>query len=90
MAACAPKPTSRGVLDELRASGGAVHYDAADLASCGRSRAARSTTLRARFGAVHALVNNAGRAPRVRADLLDATEESFDELIGTNLRARTS
>jgi len=31
------------------------------------------------------LVNNAGRAPRVRADLLDATPESFDEVVATNL-----
>src|SRR4051812_33420711 len=32
------------------------------------------------------LVNNAGMAPRERRDLLDATEESFDELIATNLK----
>lgn len=39
-----------------------------------------------RYGAVNALVNNAGRAPRVRADLLDAAEASFEELIRTNLQ----
>ncbi len=39
----------------------------------------------AHFGTLHALVNNAGRAPRVRADLLAATEESFDEVLRTNL-----
>jgi NAD(P)-dependent dehydrogenase (short-subunit alcohol dehydrogenase family) len=32
------------------------------------------------------LVNNAGIAPRERRDVLDATEESFDELIATNLK----
>lgn len=32
------------------------------------------------------LVNNAGIAPRERRDVLDATEESFDELISTNLK----
>jgi 3-oxoacyl-[acyl-carrier protein] reductase len=32
------------------------------------------------------LVNNAGIAPRERRDILDATEESFDELVGTNLK----
>jgi len=42
--------------------------------------------LRARYGALHALVNNAGRAPRSRADLLDAREESFEELMRTNLQ----
>jgi len=40
----------------------------------------------AALGRVDALVNNAGMAPRVRADILDATEESFDELIAVNLR----
>jgi 3-oxoacyl-[acyl-carrier protein] reductase len=32
------------------------------------------------------LVNNAGIAPRERRDVLDATAESFDELISTNLK----
>ncbi len=32
------------------------------------------------------LVNNAGIAPRERRDVLDATEESFDELMATNLK----
>jgi 3-oxoacyl-[acyl-carrier protein] reductase len=39
-----------------------------------------------RFGGLDLLVNNAGMAPRVRADLLESTEESFDELIATNLK----
>jgi 3-oxoacyl-[acyl-carrier protein] reductase len=32
------------------------------------------------------LVNNAGVAPKVRADLLETTEESYDYVVGTNLR----
>jgi 3-oxoacyl-[acyl-carrier protein] reductase len=32
------------------------------------------------------LVNNAGIAPRERRDVLEATEDSFDELIATNLK----
>jgi 3-oxoacyl-[acyl-carrier protein] reductase len=32
------------------------------------------------------LVNNAGIAPEVRADILGSTEESFDKLIGVNLK----
>ena len=32
------------------------------------------------------LVNNAGIAPRERRDILEATEESFDELMATNLK----
>lgn len=40
----------------------------------------------AAFGRIDLLVNNAGVAPDVRADLLDAGEESFDRLIGINLK----
>jgi 3-oxoacyl-[acyl-carrier protein] reductase len=41
---------------------------------------------RGRFEKLDVLVNNAGMAPRERRDLLEATEESFDELIATNLK----
>jgi NAD(P)-dependent dehydrogenase (short-subunit alcohol dehydrogenase family) len=41
---------------------------------------------RERCGRLDLLVNNAGMAPRERRDLLEATEESFDELIATNLK----
>ena len=37
-------------------------------------------------GRVDLLVNNAGMAPRERRDILEATEESFDEVVGTNLK----
>lgn len=39
-----------------------------------------------KFGRLDLLVNNAGMAPRLRQDMLNATEESFDELINTNLK----
>jgi NAD(P)-dependent dehydrogenase (short-subunit alcohol dehydrogenase family) len=42
--------------------------------------------VRDRFGRLDVLVNNAGVAPKVRADLLEATEESFDRLITINLK----
>jgi NAD(P)-dependent dehydrogenase (short-subunit alcohol dehydrogenase family) len=42
--------------------------------------------IRAKFGRLNVLVNNAGVAPKVRADILEATEESFDYLIQTNLK----
>ena len=38
------------------------------------------------FGHIDVLVNNAGVAPQVRADILEATEESFDRVIAINLR----
>jgi 3-oxoacyl-[acyl-carrier protein] reductase len=40
----------------------------------------------ARFGRIDALVNNAGIAPRVRADLTEMGETSFDEVLGINLK----
>ncbi|MEZ5354283.1 MAG: 3-ketoacyl-ACP reductase [Bryobacteraceae bacterium] len=41
---------------------------------------------REKTGRLDLLVNNAGITQRTRADVLDATEESFDEIIGTNLK----
>lgn len=38
------------------------------------------------FGRIDVLVNNAGVAPKVRADLLEMTEESFDRVVGTNTK----
>lgn len=38
------------------------------------------------FGHLDALVNNAGIAPRVRADITEATEDIFDEVIAVNLK----
>lgn len=39
-----------------------------------------------RSDAIHLLVNNAGMAPRERCDILEASTDSFDELIATNLK----
>ena len=50
------------------------------------SRAALARDVFSAFGTLDALVNNAGMAPRVRADILEASEDSFDELIATNVR----
>lgn len=38
------------------------------------------------FGGIDALVNNAGVAPKVRANLLEMSEESFDYVTGINLK----
>ena len=72
-------------LEELRQGGTTVSYHRADLASRDERRRLVHS-VRSAYGAVNALVNNAGRAPRNRADLLDATEESFEELVRTNLQ----
>lgn len=39
-----------------------------------------------KYGRLDLLVNNAGVAPLVREDILKATEESFDRVLGINLR----
>jgi len=89
LALCGVRPADavRDVLDELRALGPdiIVAYEPADLAVAA-DRVRLIDAVRARFGAIHALVNNAGRAPRVRADLLQAAEESFEEVLRTNLQ----
>jgi 3-oxoacyl-[acyl-carrier protein] reductase len=74
----------RGTLDELRTSGADVLYREADVSRIADHEAFVSE-VNARFGGVNALVNNAGRGPRVRADLLEASQESFDEIVRTNL-----
>jgi 3-oxoacyl-[acyl-carrier protein] reductase len=38
------------------------------------------------YGRIDLLVNNAGIAPKVRADILDTGEDSFDQLMHVNLR----
>jgi len=72
-------------IEDLEAAGAAVLYQPLDV-----SRTADHARFLAAVGerspTIDALVNNAGRAPRVRADLLDATEDSFDDLLRTNLR----
>ncbi len=40
-----------------------------------------------RFGRIDLLVNSAGIAPKVRKDILETEEESFDKILNTNLRA---
>jgi NAD(P)-dependent dehydrogenase (short-subunit alcohol dehydrogenase family) len=73
------------VLRSLADRGVKVAYCRGDVA-VPANRAAIIDGIRARFGRLDVLVNNAGVAPNVRADLLDATEESFDRVLGINLK----
>jgi len=43
-------------------------------------------TVSQRFGWIDLLVNNAGVAPLLRADILEASEESFDHVLSTDLK----
>ncbi|MCS6830725.1 MAG: 3-ketoacyl-ACP reductase [bacterium] len=74
------------VLQELRGLGAPAEYVQADIAQPeGRHRLVQA--VRERFGRLNVLVNNAGVAPQVRADILEASEESFERLIRINLQA---
>jgi NAD(P)-dependent dehydrogenase (short-subunit alcohol dehydrogenase family) len=80
-----PRDEVVGILAELGQAGASAEYWPADVESAAdRTRLLQSVG--ARFGTLDALVNNAGRAPSVRADVLDATEDSFIEMMGTNLQ----
>ena len=69
----------------VRAAGGDGIVVRANIALAEDRKRLISETLSA-YGRIDLLVNNAGVAPDVRADLLDATEELFDRLIGINLK----
>jgi len=87
LAACGVTPESRrkDVLNELRALGAETLYVQADISS-GEDRSRMLDAIRARFGRLDVLINNAGVAPEVREDILDASEESFERLMRINLR----
>lgn len=75
----------RGVVAELRSCGVEVLYCQGDVSqSADRQRALAE--VQATFGTLNVLVNNAGVAPEVRADLLEATEESFEWVLRVNLQ----
>lgn len=75
---------SREAAESLRAETGAEIFQC-DVSVAG-DRAALVAFARERFGRVDLLVNNAGIAPRERRDILEATEEIFDEVLATNLK----
>jgi NAD(P)-dependent dehydrogenase (short-subunit alcohol dehydrogenase family) len=72
-------------VDRIRERGTDAVYVQADVAD-GCDRARLLLTVEERFGRLDVLVNNAGIAPRVRADILEAREEHFDEVMAINLK----
>ncbi len=83
----AARGTVQDCLARAEAAGHGIHAHpvAADLSSR-EDRARLVERARELAPRCDLLVNNAGIAPTVRADLLDASEESFDQLIATNLK----
>jgi len=76
----------QSALDQIRELSAASIYVQADVAS-GDDRRHLLDTVEETLGRLDVLVNNAGIAPHVRADLLAAQEESFDEVMATILKA---
>lgn len=72
-------------LDTLRGLGANTLYVSTDVADPD-DRARLMDAIRSHYGRLHLLVNNAGVAPRERKDLLNATEDSFDWVLGINLK----
>jgi len=74
------------LIDAAENNDSELFYVQADVSTASGRQLLVDETLN-HFGAIHVLVNNAGIAPKVRADLLEMSEESFDHVLGTNLKA---
>ncbi len=72
-------------MDALRQRGVRVLYCQCDV-SDSAARQRMLDAIKAEYGQLNALVNNAGVAPEVRADILEATEDSFARLLRINLQ----
>lgn len=72
-------------LSELRSIEPESMYLQSDVANSD-SRLRLIEILKEKYERLDVLVNNAGIAPRARADILEETEESYDEVMSTNLK----
>lgn len=72
-------------LGRVRACGRQAFSTLSDVSQPARHEAVLAA-IRQEFGRLDALVNNAGIAPKVRADLLEASEESYDQVMAVNLK----
>jgi 3-oxoacyl-[acyl-carrier protein] reductase len=73
------------ILAKLRTLGVKVYYIQGNIA-LSEDRHRIIEKLDGHFGKLNVLVNNAGVAPRVRADILEVSMDDFDELMDINLR----
>jgi len=80
-----PASSATEALKAIRSTGCRAEYIQADI-SLKTDREQLIAKVAEMFGRLDILVNNAGVAPLVRLDILEATEESFDRVIGINLK----
>lgn len=80
-----PETLVADALDNLRTLGAEVIYCPGDIASR-EDRLSMLEKIKAYYGRLNVLVNNAGVAPKERRDILVATEESFEYVLSTNLQ----
>lgn len=76
---------AQAVKAEIEALGRTADIFQASIAVAAERQALVDFALQ-RFGRIDLLVNNAGIAPRQRLDILEAGEESFEDLLSTNLK----
>jgi len=72
-------------LKQLNAEGGEAIYCQGNVGSANDRRKIMEE-IKAKWGQLNLLVNNAGVAPKERKDILEADEQSFDWLMGINLK----
>lgn len=80
-----PEESNRENMAILLDSGIDFAYIQGDISDAGDRLKCVDAVLQ-KFGNIHVLVNNAGVAPKVRTDLLEMTEESFDYVLSVNLK----
>ena len=80
-----PESAVADVLDQLKSHGTDAIYCQGDIASAD-ARQAMLDKIRAHYGRLNVLVNNAGVAPKERNDILQTTEESYEYVMRTNLQ----
>ena len=72
-------------IDEIKKKGVDAIYCRCDISNA-KARGEMIDAVKKHFGRLNVLVNNAGVAPSVRADILDATEESYERVMKINLQ----
>ena len=72
-------------LNQLNSEGGEAIYCQGNVGSAD-DRHKIIEDIKAKWGQLNLLVNNAGVAPKERKDILEADEKSFDLLMGINLK----